>query len=158
MAYLKNTITNFTRNTVDGYSVCDYRSIDFNAIRVFINSLNSDYFDLFRVNDDDKWERIALELYGAPDYWDILMVLNQRNPLTGLPFNFDTISALADDKVLEYGNFVYGKSVPNVESEIMYNYWEADLEATNESNRVIKIIRPSQINAFLQLGFDQGVF
>jgi hypothetical protein len=156
--YLTTSLMNFTRRDIDGYNVTDYTSINFTDVHAYVNSLPDSMTDWYQVQNNDKFERIALELYGNADYWDILLVINHRNPLTGLPFDFDTISNLAEDAVEEYEADIYNATLPDAEHIIMYNEYEEQSIIKNELNRVIKIIRPSQINTFLQDGYNQGVF
>ena len=155
---LSNTLTNFTRRTVDTYSVMDYKSINMNSIYDYINTLSPDTFDWYQVQDDDKWERISLELYQNTDYWDVLLILNQRNPLTDLPFSFDVISKLSEDRITEYHTLVYGSTLPTAEHDIMLNIVETNNLTDNENNRVIKIIKPAKMSRFLQDGYDLGIF
>jgi len=156
--YLTDTLMKFDRRDVDGYNVADYTSLNFTKVQSYVASLPTSMTDWYQVENDDKFERIALELYGSANYWDILLVINHRNPLTGLPFNFDTLSNLAEDNIAEYEVSYSGLTVPDAEHVIMYNKYETDFIAQSELNRVIKIIKPSQMNQFLQDGYDQGIF
>jgi len=156
--YLQTTILKYTPRTVNSYIVSDYRSINISNIQAYIQNLPNNMTDWFSVDDDDKWERLSLQLYGIADYWDILLVLNQRQTLDGLPFNFDVLSNLADTKVLTYINTVYGKTLPTAEHNLMYNKFEQERTTTNEQKRIIKIIKISQMNKFLQDAHNLGIF
>lgn len=156
--YLTGTLINFTRRTVDGYSVPDYNTRNFTEIKNFINNLPSDVFDYYMVQNNDNIERIALELYNNPDLWDVLLLINNRDPLSFSPFDFDTVVNLSEDKVQEYEANVYNISVPQKEREIMYTQYEKTRVQENESDRIIKIIKPNRIGAFLQSGHELGLF
>lgn len=155
---LTSTLLNFTRKTVGSYNVVDYTSINFFKVREYLDALPPEIFEFYQVDNTDRFERIALELYGNANYWDILMIINKRNPLTGLPFDFDFISNLSEDTILEYEAEIYKKTVPQVERDLMYTEYEKVLFTANEANRIIKIIKPSRLSEFLQNGFDAGIF
>jgi len=148
-SYLTTSLLKFNRRIVDGMSISDYHSIDFVKIRDYIASLDKSFFDFYQCMDDDKWERISLELYNNPDYWDVLLVINDRHAFLGLPLGIDTTALLSDDKIAEYESLVYGKSLNTIEAELMYNKVEFDMVVTNEANRVIKIIKPAKMGTFI---------
>jgi len=156
--YLKGTIINPSRMNVPGYNVANYTSIDFVAIRAYISTLPNNMFDMYQVNDNDRWERIAHELYKNADYWDVLLVINNRNPLTGLPLDFDTISIMSDDVVFAYEKNIFGGPLPAPVFDLMYNEYNKHLTMENDVNKVIKIVKPAMMSSFLQGGFDAGVF
>jgi len=146
------------RRNVDIYSITDYTSIDISNILSYVKNSDQTMFDWYQIEDNDKIERISLELYGNINYWDILMIINQRNPLFEMPFDFDTLSNLALDQVEEFIDEVYKKPLGELEHAKMYSKWETKYIANNEIFRIIKIIRPTRMSEFLQNGYDQGVF
>jgi len=156
--FLTNTITNYTRREIDGYAISDYKTIDLTVVYDYMQKLPADTFDWYQVQDDDKWERISLELYQNANYWDILLVLNQRDTLTGLPFRYDIVAQLAEDSIVEYQSLVYHTPLPTAEHDAMLGYIEPIAVEKNEATRVIKIINPSSMNRFLQDGYDLGIF
>jgi len=158
MGLLKNTLTNYTRRTVDTYSVAEYNSTNLPAIVKYITTLPSNMYTWYNVQDNDKFERISQELYNNPDYWDVLLILNSRTPLLGLPFDYDTLIKLSADFVLEYELFSYGRTIPDKARTIMMDTILAEKNVINESNRVLKIIKPTEMNKFLQTGYDLGLF
>jgi len=155
---LTNTILNFKRKEIGTYSVVDYTSLDLQKMRAYINSIPQDSFEYFNVVNGDRFERIALQLYGSSNYWDVLLLINDRHPLTGLPFDFDTISNLAESTILSYESIILKKPVPSKSREILYTKYEHELFVENEAQRLIKIIKPSKMADFIQTGFNIGVF
>jgi len=158
MALLKSTLTNYKRNTFGQYNVCEYTSIDINAVTKYITTLPADMYTWYHAQDNDRFERISLELYGNPDYWDALLILNRRPTLFGLPFDYDTVLTRSNDYVLEYELFVYGQSIPAKPRTEMINKINSDSISLNESYRTLKVIKPSRMNKFLQDGYDLGLF
>ncbi len=70
---MKNTLLNYDLEEVElngtDFNVSDYFSKDV-GIYSLINDLD-DYLDTYQINNNDKLERIAYELYGNIDYLDI---------------------------------------------------------------------------------------
>lgn len=158
MTELINTIVKYDRRTLDNYSVVDYTSKNIKNIQEYIDSLDDDLFDWYQMEDNDKLERIALELYGNADYWDILLIINERNPLFQLALDFDTLAKIATSKVLKYEEVVYKASIgaqANKEMDEKYNF---EYVTDNEDYRVLRIVKPSRVFEFLQGGYEQGYF
>lgn len=155
--YLKNTILNYDRKTVDGYSVSDYLSKNIPDTLEYIDSLDSSFFSWHQVQNNDSIERIAHELYGNADYWDILLLVNHKNPLTQMPYHYDAIYETAESEVQTYIDDVYG-DLPQGEHNILLEAISKELTVENEEFRIMKIVAPSKINTFLQKGFEDGYF
>jgi hypothetical protein len=151
--------TKNTNRTIDTDEIQDYFSFDVKEVIRNIDSINSDYFDWYQLADDDKLERIALEIYGNADYWDILLLINGKDPLMGLPYNFDTLSAFADETVELYNSTVSTFS-PLSEShkEYLKGIYEEKYRAENEANRVIRIVKPERLQEFIIMAYDLGYF
>ena len=117
MAYLKNTLIDYDNRTLGDYSVEDYFSIDFTKVQEYIDSCPSNWFDWHRLENNVNLEKVALDIYDDPDYWDVLLVINQRNPLFEFPFDYDSIVNMTEYKIENYVSDVYGKEL----SENAYN-------------------------------------
>jgi hypothetical protein len=156
--YLKTTIIQYDKKTSDSYSVSDYLSKDIPEIMTFINSLDASYFSWYEVKNNDKLERIAYELYGNPDYWDILLLINNKRPLQDMPYDFDAINATAELMVEEYEANVYKSDIPESTRSLLFKTFRNKLEIEYESFRIMRIVNPSKINSFLQAGFAGGYF
>lgn len=158
MQYLKNTILNYDRVIFDNYSIPDYLSKKLPNILDFIDSLDSNYFSWYQVQDNDKLERISHEIYGNENYWDILLLINRKLPLVNIAHDYDTLYNIAEDMVQDYENSIFNVALPSIEREILLNKFLADLLQKNEEYRIIRIVNPSKMNKFLQLGFEAGYF
>jgi len=158
MGLLTSTLTNYKRATFGQYNVCEYTSIDIQAVQQYITTLPKDMYTWYHAQDNDRFDRISLELYGNPDYWDVILILNHRHTLSGLPFDFDTVLTRSNDYILEYELFVYGSSIPDKPRTAMMNKLNSDNDILNESNRTIKVLKPTKMNKFLQDGYDLGLF
>jgi len=88
---MKNTILNFDSKKVvlDGieFEVPDYFSKDINIME-FIKTLNPlDFFVKYTVQNNITLEKISFDLYGTTDYWDILALINDIDPLVSTPYD-----------------------------------------------------------------------
>jgi len=162
MAYLKNTIINFDNSdhTVlnKTYSVEDYRSLNLNKILDYIDNCEYDMFDWYQLQNNANLEKVALDLYGNPDYWDILIAINGHNPLFDLPFDFDVLESFSESKAQAYVDKVYGTELSEETNLELINSYREKFQTRNEELRVIRIVKPSMIQQFLQKGYEEGCF
>lgn len=155
--YLKNTILNFSRAESGGYSVSDYLSKDITELLDYIDTFSSDYFSWYQLQNNDSIERVAQDIYGNADYWDILLLVNRKNPLVDMPYHFDAVYNNAEATVQDYSDDIYGTIPDNVQA-IMLEAYTKELSEKNESFRIMRIITPSKMSSFLQKGFEDGYF
>ena len=163
MAYLRNSIVDFTNRTIDGYSFEDYFTFDTRKVHQFIESCDNDkrleFFDWYQVQDDDKLERIALELYRNENYWDILLVINSRNPLFDMPFNFNTIATMAEAKAINYAEYINKQiTLPQNHIDYLASVYQEKAEIVNESLRPLRIVKPNKLQEFIRQAYDEGCF
>lgn len=171
--YLKNSILKYNRIDMGDYSVPDYGSLNMVAIQQYVNSCDYKWFDWYRMDNNDNLERIALELYGNPDYWDILMVINNKNPFD-VPLDLDAICSTIEYKIAEFEskltketdtvntfNTKYGVVSTKLQPKTYLTFYD-ELEkiesAKSEKNRTMLIVKPTYITDFIKGGYDKGVF
>jgi hypothetical protein len=158
MPYLKNSIINFDNRENTKYNFEDYFSIDFNKVSDYINSCPKDWFDWYQLQDNSKLEKVSLDIYGDADYWDILLVINKKLALFEMPYDYDAVMNMVDYKIAEYVKEVYKKDIPVNAYNAMLKKLKEKYIAENETYRVIKIVRPSKMQAFIQGGYEAGLF
>lgn len=169
MAYLKNTLQSYDRSAVpmddiegsgakEIYSVTDYTSVDHSKVRDFIDTLSLDYFDWYQLQNNTNLEKVALDLYGNADYWDIFIIVNHRNPLFEFPYDYDTLVSMAENKVAEYTSKVYGQELSTEAYNALLENYKNELVTDAEKFRVIKIVKPTRVYEFLQKGYEAGLF
>ena len=151
-----NTILKYDYEDLGDYIVSDYTSKKIDLYNILQemkdNNTLSDYFDIYRMMDDDKLERISYSIYGTTDYWDILLQLNDRNPLFEMSYNLDTIVDSVEIFWKKYSNNVYFQSPLNdtVLNELILAEIE-NMKKQNEIYRLIYIIKTSKMNEFLKI-------
>ncbi len=151
---MRNSILNYDTETVEleevEVQVSDYFSKDVQIFNIF--DTLGDYLDTYQIQNNDKLERIALELYGNSNYWDILLMLNDRNPLFEIPYEYDLVEDFAEDSTNYYKNVLYSHPPLNVtRSEIIKAQILEETEINNESYRLIYIIKTEKMNDFISL-------
>ena len=164
---MKNTILDFdkiqtelgsTWGTVD---VPDYFSKKIHLDDLFSADLGIDineYLTTFRIADDDKIERISYQLYGTTNYWDILVLLNSKDPLFDLPYNYDLISDNVTNFVDVYKNYIYAHAPLSDDEriDILTNQYLNERLQKTETDRFIKVIKPSKLNEFIKILKDNN--
>lgn len=157
---MQNTLLNYTLEELDEFVVPDYfsKKIDlYNLIQEFSeNDTLGYYLATYKIADDDKLERISYDIYGTTNYWDILLQLNDKNPLFELPYSLDTIIDGSEEYWNNYANFLYFQAPLN--SEILNNLIDEEIEKMKEQNekyRFLYIIKPTKIQEFLKLLRDK---
>lgn len=153
---MKTTVLNYDKEILDDPAI---RALGFDSVRDYssrptdIYSLAEEFADLLmprQLTPGDTPERISYDLYGTPDYWDILVLLNARDPLWGMFYNDGVILSGADDLVQNYKTNVYSNA-PLVDSrsrELQQEFREL-LLADNDARAEFLVIKPSKINEFI---------
>lgn len=156
--YLTNSIIDYSNRTIDTYDLEDYFSINFKTIYEYVEQCDEDFFDWVQIQNNVTLEKLALDFYGNANYWDVLLVINQKNPLFEMPFDFDSLSTTAEDKIDSYIREIYNNDIPVSIYNIMYEKYKNDLVLLNEEYRIIRIVRPGRIQEFFQKGYEMGCF
>jgi hypothetical protein len=159
MAQLKNSVIDFTNRQIENTIVEDYFTFDLKKILDHIASCTLDYFEWYQMDDDDKIERVALELYGNADYWDILLLINGKDALFDMPYNFDTLSSFADEKAKNYVASISAlKTITPEHQAQMAEIYEEKFRKQNEENRLLRVVKPSRMQEFIQSAYESGCF
>jgi len=155
---MKNTIVKFETEELEEFIVPNYFSKNIH-ITDLLDTLNIDtYFSYYQMTNNDKLERISYELYGTPDYWDILFLLNKRDPLFDIPFDYDTVYNSSTSFIDTYINYIYSNaplSSIKRSTELQEEFLNMFIEQ-NEIYRVIRVVRPSKIGEFIKLLKKEG--
>lgn len=148
---MKNTILKYTKTEVDDVIVSDYFSKKI-SIREFIN-LHPNLFYSYNVMDDEKLENISYKLYGTSDYWDLLLMLNDMNPLIDMPYNSDTIINGVQTQLNTYFYYSYSHAPLSNVSRIneLTTEFSENAELKNETFRYIIVIKPTALPEFIKL-------
>ncbi|EAL4082852.1 hypothetical protein DFW61_10990, partial [Campylobacter coli] len=64
-------------------NVRDYRSVDYSSITKYINDSNTINV---KINANDFIESVSNRLYNDPNLWDLLMLINNKDALSDMPY------------------------------------------------------------------------
>jgi len=142
---MKNTLLNY-----DKFSSYKYIANDYTSILTLPELQDTTYIEYVQLDENQTIEQVSYALYGTPDYWDILVLINNRDPLFDMVYSFDIVDGIAGDKVLNYlSNYsgVYKADTFNRLKTITL----ADLETKNDNLRTLKIIKPVKMFDFIKI-------
>lgn len=159
MARLTNSVINFTDRIIETTQLEDYFTFDLKKVLQYVDTCTENYFDWYQIQDDDKLERISLELYGDPDYWDILLIINGKDALFDMPYSFDTVSKLGEELANRYASHISNfLDLPQSHVDYMATIYEEKYRRENENNRLLRIVKPSYMQEFIQKAYEHGCF
>ena len=118
-SFLKNTLLNFDRINIDdvanitssekettlnitpSLSIQFYDRNKIQKIKDVISSMNEAWFSYALVPQNATLEKISYDLYESKDYWDILLLVNERMPLFDMYYDYDIISEAGETALQE---------------------------------------------------------
>ena len=166
-SYLKNTLLNFdhiniddvenvttsknesTLNVTPSLDISFYDRIKIQKIKDVISTMNEDWFSYVLVPQNSTLEKISYDLYESKDYWDILLLVNERMPLFDMYYDYDIISEAGETALQEYENKVYRKKILSEVRERLRVKMQENYEAENENLKIIKYIKKNYIYDFI---------
>lgn len=114
--------------------VSDYFSLELDNIRSLYH--NPSLLEYIKLQFNDLIENIAYKLYNDPKYYDILMLLNQRDMLFDMVYTFDTIKDIVEEETNNYFNDYQGKTSP----EFLQSYKKYKLEEYEKNNEKLNTL------------------
>lgn len=136
---MKNSILNFEREVIDNISVTDYKTLDLNSLRDLLN--NKSYLKYIQLKYNDLIENVSYKYYKNSAYWDLLLVMNNRDALFDMVYNFDIVVDIVDEITENYFRKDYqGK----VSEEFILWYKEnkkIKISNLNENNVILFILK-----------------
>ena len=166
-SYLKNTLLNFdtiniddvenvttskngsTLNVTPSLDISFYDRIKIQKIKDVISTMNEDWFSYVLVPQNSTLEKISYDLYESKDYWDILLLVNERMPLFDMYYDYDIISEAGETALQEYENKVYRKKILSEVRERLRVKMQENYEAENENLKIVKYIKKNYIYDFI---------
>ena len=136
---MKNSILNFEREVIDNISVTDYKTLNLDSLRDLLN--NKSYLKYIELKYNDLIENVSYKYYKNSAYWDLLLVMNNRDALFDMVYNFDTVVDIVDEITENYFRKDYqGK----VSEEFILWYKEnkkIKISNLNENNVILFILK-----------------
>ncbi len=151
MALLKNSLINFGYISKDRKNIPDFSESNFRKIKQLVDRTDKYWFSLIELSDNDTLERVAYEVYGSEDYWDILLLINNMDPLFDMAYDTNTTILFGEEKALKYINkFLTSRDIPESHVEYMTKEYTNEFTSKSEEYKTIKIIKPAFIQDFLK--------
>ena len=165
--YLKNTLLNFdtiniddvtnvtvskTENSLNVTPSLNIQFYDRNKIQKIkdvISTMNDAWFSYVLVPQNSTLEKISYDLYESKDYWDILLLVNERMPLFDMYYDYDIISEAGETSLKEYEDKIYRKKILSDVRERLRVKMQENYEAENENLKIIKYIKKNYIYDFI---------
>lgn len=158
--YINKQLTNYLDNydyleanktEAEVYNVRDYRSVDYSPISKYINDSNTINV---KINANDFIESVSNRLYNDPNLWDLLMLINNKDALSDMPYDNDRIADMADELIADYFNNPEKPYQGNVTEQLITEYREYLIDLLtqkNYQNMIIKALDPTYLGDFLRL-------
>ena len=147
---MKNSIMTFDKREFNEEFINDYTSRNFRPIAQMPEVSDSAWIDYIVLDDDQKAEQISQVLYDSPDYWDILMLINNRDPLFDMVYRYDVLDLSASDVISKYATEYSGVYKQETFDDLAAQRL-SQLQDEADTLRTFKIIRPEKISDFVKL-------
>lgn len=115
------------------------------------------YFGILELANNIALEKISWQIYKSPDYWDVLLLVNDIDPLFGMPYDFDIVSASTDDAISRYERTVYKRFMPDKDRARLHKHKAEHDSELNEEHRRIYYVYPERIYEIRQMLYEEGV-
>lgn len=130
------------------FNIKDYNSVSLSKIKNYLNSLENYYFVYLKVEVGAKIERVCFDYYNNTNYYDLVMLINDRDMVYDMPYSYDIILEAIEKDIDRYRSKVFRNNVDKL-SDRSYRDLEESLTNKYNSNNskflYIKAIRNSMI-------------
>ena len=140
----------------------DFKSLNFDDLKSFAQS-NPEAFTTVNVDANHSIESVAKTLYDDPSYWDLILLLNNREMIEGMPKSTDILSDEVKSKTLNYFQKYQGnipqweeinKETGKLEQKSLIDlYYENKIQQETESNvqdQTFIVLKPEYKKQFLR--------
>ena len=135
----------------------DFKSLSFEDLKSFAES-NPDAFITVNVDANHSIEGVAKKLYGDSSYWDLLLLLNNRDMIEGMPKSTDILADEVNSETLNYFQNYQG-NIPSFEDSegnqktLIDVYYENKIQQRTEENvqnQTFVVLKPEYKKQFLR--------
>ena len=84
------------------FKVTNYNSVDLAQVKKMLDELDKDYFVWLKVNEGDKIEKVLFDYYKTSDYYDLILLVNSREMVFGMPYSYDVVLNAVDVDIQNY--------------------------------------------------------
>lgn len=147
---MKNSILKYDSISGGTFISQDYTSKKIHNILTLKELSNSKWIEYVELYDNQTIEQISFVLYDTADYWDMLVTINNSDPLFGMSYEFDILDQISDNRVNKYLDSYSGSYKQDTFDRLKAVILSQEVEK-NEDKRQLKIIKPEKLYDFLNL-------
>jgi len=152
---MKNTILNYDEtlsgtNKNNHITAQDYTSKYFRQLQLLKELKDSELVEHLELTDNQTIEQVSYILYDTADYWDILVLINNIDPIFDMVYNFDIVSDVADAKLEKYYDD-FSVYINQTSKDRLREAFLKEEVKKNEDRRTIKVIKPTALSEFIKI-------
>ena len=136
---MKNSILIFEREVIDNISVTNYKTLNLDSLRDLLN--NKSYLKYIELKYNDLIENVSYKYYKNSAYWDLLLVMNNRDVLFDMVYNFDTVVDIVDEITENYFRKDYQGKISEQFIEWYKENKKIKISNLNENNVILFILK-----------------
>lgn len=131
-------------------NVTDYRSFDVNSFSSFVNEANT---EKIKINEGDFIESVSYRYYNDANMWDLILLMNNRNAITDMPYDSDLVVEIVEEIV---SNYFYNPASPyqgTITTELVDAYREFLINQMTENNMnlmSLNVLKNEYLGEFLR--------
>lgn len=126
-------------------------------ISILPEASNEYYIDYINLEQNQTLDMVSYILYGTTDYWDLLSALNDKDPLFELFYSDELVANFGNEMTKLYEERVSEQKLVPTVVELLLNRYSAYGQILNDTNMVLKIIRPERLSEFLKVLKDNDI-
>ena len=115
------------------------------------------YYGIIELANNIALEKISWQIYKSPDYWDIILLVNDIDPLFGMPYEYDIVSDSTDQSIERYTRKIYKRYLPDLDRKRLHDAKAEEDSNNNEKHRMIYYIFPDKIYDVRQILYEEGI-
>ena len=131
------------------FKVTNYNSVDLTQVKKMLDGLDKDYFVWLKVNEGDKIEKVLFDYYKTSDYYDLILLVNSREMVFGMPYSYDVVLNAVDVDIQNYEYKVFGslkESLSEKSKSRLVEKIDDQYTSDNKQFLYLKVIKNEHIN------------
>lgn len=134
------------------FNITNYNSMCLNKIKIYLQNIDKANLLYLKVDNDAKIEKICLDYYGNTDYYDLLLIINQREMVFDMAYSNDIILSAIESDIENYRNKVFKdpyKDFSVLSKNNLTNVLYKEYEEKNSKLKYIKVIKADYISTVI---------
>ena len=99
------------RSLNNTFNIKRYSSVDLETINNYLNTIDSSWFEYLKIETDQPMESALYSYYHSEDYYDLILLINYRNLIDGIPFSNDKILNDINNDLEEYNIKLFNQGI-----------------------------------------------